>query len=74
MEPAESTLRLRLVLGKFRIKSVSQGVLGTKAVVDFTNSVTMTIDIPVAADVRENDLITLYTEVPYAKPSEAPKQ
>ncbi len=73
MESAESSLRLRLILGKFRVKSVDTGALGTKAVIDFTNSVTMSIDIPVAADVRLGDLLTIYTEVPYAKPGEPSK-
>ncbi len=74
MDPAESPLRLRLILGKFRVKSVYSGALGIKAVIDFTNSVTMSIDIPVTADVRVNDLLTFYTEVPYAKSGEPPIQ
>ncbi len=70
----ESPLRLRLILGKFQVRRASFGVLGTKALVDLGNSVTMNIDIPVTADVRDGDWITLYTEVPYAKPVEPPIQ
>lgn len=63
METIPEPLRLVLILGKFQIKSISKGLTGTKFALDMGNSVTITVDAPVQADVRLGDLLTLYTEV-----------
>jgi hypothetical protein len=59
-------LRLRLILGKFRVIKLDKGVAGFRAIIDFTNSVKITVDCPIEADIRLNDLLTFYTEVPLA--------
>lgn len=56
-------LRYRLILGKFRVTAISTGLAGSKATLALPGSVTMTIDIPLRADVKLGDLLTLYTEV-----------
>ena len=56
-------LRYRLILGKFRVKAISQGLTGLKATLDLGSSVTMVVDCPIRADVKLGDLLTLYTEV-----------
>lgn len=56
-------MRLRLILGKFRVTKVSPGLQGCRITIDIGNSVTMNIDSPIPADVRLGDLLTLYTEV-----------
>lgn len=58
-----SGLRYRLILGKFRVTAISTGLTGFKATLALPGSVTMTIDIPLRADVKLGDLLTLYTEV-----------
>ncbi len=55
--------RLRLILGKFQVTAVSQGLTGTKASLNLGNSVKLHIDIPIQADVKLGDYLTLYTEV-----------
>ncbi len=72
MESAKSPLRLRLILGKFQVKDLSKGVIGTKATIDLGRGVSMNMDIPVNADLRLGDWLTFYTECPYALPSEPP--
>ena len=66
MEPSSGTLRLRLVLGKFRV--LERTALEMK--VALGGSTTMTVTLPEYADVRAGDLLTLYTEVLYAQPSQ----
>ena len=64
MESASPKMRLRLILGKYRVTKVAKDALGILFVLDLTNSVRITFDsIPPYADVREGDLLTLYTEV-----------
>jgi hypothetical protein len=55
-------LRLRLILGKFQVTGVSNGLTGTKAFLNLRGA-RMEIDIPVQADVKIGDWLTLYTEV-----------
>jgi hypothetical protein len=75
MESVEGALRLRLVLGKFQVKAISKGLTGTRFAIDLGNSVTITIDAPVQADIRLGDLLTLYTEVlSNANPNPTPIQ
>lgn len=55
--------RLVLVLGKFRVKERQD----RKMVLKLGGSTEMTVMLPEHADVREGDLLTLYTEVLYAQ-------
>lgn len=60
-------LRLRLVLGKFRVTEVHPAPLGPgyQAKIELGGSTTMTVLIPWdIADIRHGDLVTLYTEIP----------
>jgi len=57
-------LRVKLVLGKFRV--ISRTELEMK--VALGGSTTMTVGVESFMDVREGDLITLYTEVLYVQP------
>ena len=72
MEPIETALKkdLRVVLnlGKFRVMERSE----TSMKVALGGSTTMTVQLEPFMDVRAGDLITLYTEVLYAKPSQPP--
>lgn len=68
----EIEFRVRLILGKFRVIRVERGATGFRAMIDLGNSVTMTIDCPFSADLRRHDILTFYTEVPYADPSTTP--
>ncbi len=75
MEPAKEPMRLRLVLGKFRVVDLR----GQTMKVALGGSTTMTCQLPDLADVREGDLLTLYTEVlvkakPDANPLSPPIQ
>ncbi len=62
--------RLVLVLGKFRVIDLQ----GRKMKLKLGGSTTMDVNLPPQADVRAGDLLTLYTEVLYAQPSEPPIQ
>ena len=63
MEPTEIPLRLVLVLGKFRV--TARWANSMKLALG--GSTTMTVILPDNVDVREGDLLTLYTEVLYDK-------
>ena len=59
-------LRIVLNLGKYRVLERSE--LQMKLALG--GSTTMTVDLTPFMDVKAGDLLTLYTEVLYAKPSE----
>lgn len=64
MESAPPTLRVRLIIGKFQVIKVDPGLTGFLATISMGNSVTLTMDCPISADVRVGDLLTFYTEAP----------
>lgn len=64
---------LRLFLGKFRVVSISDRLGQRSAKVQLGGTTTMEISsIPLFADLRPGDLLTFYTEVPYAAPKSTP--
>jgi len=63
-------LRLVLNLGKYRVASREN----LQMKIALGGSTTMTVTLPPHADVREGDILTLYTEVLYAEPSKTPVQ
>ena len=64
MEPTKAQVRLILVLGKFRVTERQHNLMK----IALGGSTTMTVTLPDGADVREGDILTLYTEVLYANP------
>lgn len=64
------SIRYKLVLGKYPIIRVDKTPFGFDFTIQFPNSVRMTVSAPPTADIREGDLITLYTEILSAQPSE----
>lgn len=56
-------LRLKLVLGKFPVSAVSRTVGGHKFTLTLPGLGVMTAEVNAPVDVREGDLLTLYTEV-----------
>lgn len=62
--------RLILVLGKFRVVKL----VDRKMTLKLGGTTEMTIDLPAVADVRDGDLLTLYTEVLLAQPSQSSVQ
>jgi hypothetical protein len=62
--------RLILSLGKFRVTERQNNLMK----VALGGSTTMTVLLPDGVDVRAGDLLTLYTEVFYAKPVQPPIQ
>lgn len=74
MESVEASLkkqyRVRLILGKFRVLSRNE----TSLQLALGGSTTMTISVEPYMDVKSGDILTLYTEVFYAKPSQPPVQ
>lgn len=75
MEPVEGSLsgrlRYQLILGKFPIVKIEKDQLGNvQASIRISKDTFMIIGPPPNSDVREGDLLTLYTEVLVnAKPS-----
>lgn len=75
MEPVKGKVRLRLILGKFPVVSVNKSISGYKIGLQLPNGIQMMIDIPETSDVRQNDLLTLYTEIlTHAIPQQPPIQ
>lgn len=66
----DDQLRFKLVLGKYRVIRIQPVPDGHAMVLDLGNSVKMTVIVPPIADVREGDLLTLYTEVLTCPPSQ----
>ena len=64
MEPADSQMRLKLILGKFRVVQRD----ATHMKIALGGSTTMTVTVADYMDVNAGDIITLYTEVLYANP------
>ena len=64
MEPTKTT-RLILPLGKFRVVQRTNNSMR----IDLGKGIGMVVELPDYADVHEGDILTLYTEVLYAKPS-----
>jgi hypothetical protein len=62
-------VRLKLVLGKFRVTKVDKTPLGYKFAIHFPGLGHMICEIPGPADVREDDVLTLYTEILGAPPT-----
>lgn len=60
--------RYQLALGKFRVLQVRKHFDRIEFSINL-NETLLTIPAPPNADIREGDLLTLYTEVPLAKPS-----
>lgn len=68
MEPTETPLkdrfRYRLILGKFQVVKIEKDQLGVRQMALRMNKDTyLVIPLPPSADVKETDLLTLYTEV-----------
>lgn len=63
-------LRYKLVLAKLPVTKVEKVPTGYRFALDMLNGVKLVVDAPMHADIREGDLLTLYTEVlAHAQPS-----
>jgi hypothetical protein len=56
-------IRYKLVLGKYPITRVEKTHLGFDFCIQLPNGVKMIVSAPPSADVKEGDILTLYTEV-----------
>lgn len=65
MTTPSPTPRLVLVLGKYRVTERTNA--GMKLALG--GSTTMSVTVPPIADVREGDILTLYTEVLLSRPN-----
>ena len=75
MEPAEAQVRYKLILGKFRVGRVEKVGTCIRFNLEFPGLGNLIIDAAPDADVRDGDLLTLYTEIlANAKSSEPPIQ
>ena len=66
--------RFKLSLGKYPVLQVRKMPWGAQQFLLRIGDNKVEIDAPHDADVREGDLLTLYTEVAIAIPSTTPKQ
>ena len=55
--------RLTLPLGKFRVTRVERTAFGVKFLLLLPGLGGLVCDVPIHADVREGDILTLFTEV-----------
>jgi hypothetical protein len=66
-----NTRRLKLALGRYPVMEVSKRPVGYDVRVKF-HEVSFTMSIPFDhIDVRPNDFVTLYTEIPFKEPVDA---
>jgi hypothetical protein len=63
MEPFAKQVRLKLVLGKYRVLRVERTPTGFQMAVDLLQGIKLVCDLPAIADVREGDILSIYTEV-----------
>ena len=70
MEPTEKKVRIVLSLGKFRVLYRDNKCMK----IALGGSTTMTVPVQDYMDVQSGDVLTLYTEVYYAKPKSTPVQ
>ena len=70
MESAQKQVRLRLVLGKYRVLKVERHPYGFQIAIDLLQGIKMVVELPASADVREGDILSLYTEVLTNAPSQ----
>lgn len=61
--------RIRVVMGKFPVVQVKQVGAMWHATLDWGNSVHSTMKLPFKPDLREGDLLTVYTEMLSCQPS-----
>lgn len=66
----QKPFRLTLILGKYPVVRVSN----TKFTLKLGGTTEMTFTRPPLSDIRDGDILTLYTEVLLAKPSSTPVQ
>jgi hypothetical protein len=63
MEPLSGKMRLKLVLGKYPVVRIQKSPTGLFFALQLQNDVKLVCEVPATVDVREGDLLTLYTEV-----------
>jgi hypothetical protein len=56
-------VRYKLELAKLRVIKVEPIPGGFRFAIDMLNGVKLICDVPIHADVKEGDLLTLYTEI-----------
>jgi hypothetical protein len=62
MESFENAVRHKLVLGRFPVVGVKRSPTGFKFALQLPG-IKLVLEVPPSADVREGDVLTLYTEV-----------
>lgn len=68
---SDGKVRFKLLLGKYRIVKVEMNAIGPAFALDLGSGAKMVIQGSNVMDVREGDLLTLYTEVlAHAQPSQ----
>ena len=75
MDPFTDRVRYKLALAKLPIVKIDKSPSGFRFALDMLNGVKLVVEAPIHADIREGDLLTLYTEVlVHAQPSTTSKQ
>lgn len=63
MESLSGKMRFKLVLGKYPVVRIEKSALGLQFALAMPNGMKLVCEVPANVDVREGDLLTLYTEV-----------
>lgn len=58
-----SQMRFKLVLGKYPVVRIEQSSTGLRFALALQEGIKFVVEVPANVDVREGDLLTLYTEV-----------
>jgi hypothetical protein len=65
-------VRLKLLLGKLRVLRVARAPHGYTFTIEFPGLGFLSVPVPTTADVREGDVLAIYTEVLTNAPIEGP--
>jgi len=68
------SIRYKLALGKFRVSRIEKAPTGFRMSIHLPGLGQVICHIPFLADVREGDLLTLYTEILGAPSQPTPEQ
>jgi hypothetical protein len=63
MPGLEGKMRMRLILGKYPVVRIEKSPNGLYFALQLQEGIKYVVEVPATVDIREGDLLTLYTEV-----------
>jgi hypothetical protein len=63
MESLSGQMRMKLVLGKYPVVRIEKSPNGLYFALQLQEGIKYVVEVPATVDIREGDLLTLYTEI-----------